>query len=382
MNFNLRDRTVFLTLAGSRSFGFHEETSDWDYRGIAIPPTSTYIGLGGKFEQAVDDEKQKWIHPLFSDVVPNFGEFQIYEITKFMRLAMENNPSILEILFSEKDSIFINHPVLKPIFDNKEKLLSKQARARYSGYAHAMIVKMARHKRWLDNPVTHQPTREEYNLPPYEVLSRDFIGAAQAMIDYEVNDFMIDQTHLPADIKIDLHSEMIRVINKLWMVFNSTTCPYNEFEQVKDHLEDVIAQDLKFSENFLEILRRERKYRAALKDWKSYQKWLAERNPARAALEAKAGYDCKNATHCVRLLKMGEEILEKGTIYVNRPDAEELRAIRNGAWTYQEVLDYAEKMNKKLEELYKKSSLPKVPDFHFFNDLVFNCVTEYNKVNK
>ena len=130
MNFDLKERTVFLTLAGSRAFGFNEETSDWDYRGIAIPPTSSYIGLGGKFEQAVDDEKQKWIHSLFKDVVPNFGEFQIYEITKFMRLALENNLYILEILFSEDSSIFINHPILKPIFDNRFKLLSKQARAR------------------------------------------------------------------------------------------------------------------------------------------------------------------------------------------------------------------------------------------------------------
>lgn len=74
--------------------------------------------------------------------------------------------------------------------------------------------------------------------------------------------------------------------------------------------------------------------------------------------------NCKHAMHLVRLLRMGEEALTLGKIIVKRPDAKELLDIRNGAWTYEELLQYAEEKDKYIRDvLYKNTKLPKTPNY-------------------
>jgi hypothetical protein len=98
-------------------------------------------------------------------------------------------------------------------------------------------------------------------------------------------------------------------------------------------------------------------------DWKNYWEWKINRNVIRGAMEETFGYDGKNALHLVRLMKMGAEILETGIVNVKRPDAAELLAIRNGSWSYEELLEYSEYMDNKIRnELYHTTSLPKVPN--------------------
>lgn len=62
----------------------------------------------------------------------------------------------------------------------------------------------------------------------------------------------------------------------------------------------------------------------------------------------------KHASHLVRLMRMGYEILTEGKVIVKRPDAEELLAIKNGAWTYERVMEYKEELQRKLDEAYQK----------------------------
>jgi hypothetical protein len=104
-------------------------------------------------------------------------------------------------------------------------------------------------------------------------------------------------------------------------------------------------------------------YESAKENHNNYWTWKKNRNAKRSALEEQFGYDTKHAMHLVRLLRTGAEALETGTILVRRPDAEELLAIRNGAWTYEEIVSYAEAMDKKVrEELYTTTKLPKRPN--------------------
>lgn len=107
----------------------------------------------------------------------------------------------------------------------------------------------------------------------------------------------------------------------------------------------------------------QRAYQNALKQWNQYQTWRRERNPERAALEARYGYDTKHAMHLLRLLQMGLEILETGVVQVRRPDREWLLAVRNGALTYEALLAQATAMAARLATLYETSSLPETPDF-------------------
>lgn len=307
MDFTLYPRTVFLTLSGSHAYGMATATSDYDYRGIAIPPMSHYIGLVGKFEQVVDNEKNKHVYThypvgfLQSDPrVPgndpnNSPDMQVMELTKFVRLAINNNPSVLETLFTEESEWVVSLPIMKPLIDNREKLLSKMVKSSFCGYAVSQLNRAKRHRRWLLSPPSHKPTREEFGLPEHMLLSKDQLGAANALIQRELDEFMIDQTHLPPDVKIELPLFLGKSMRAIWNAINTEAFPVGEgarFESIEDAMCWGAALDQDFSENFLEILVREKRYRTALQEWNQYQTWLAQRNPARAELEAKFGYDC------------------------------------------------------------------------------------------
>jgi predicted nucleotidyltransferase len=71
--------------------------------------------------------------------------------------------------------------------------------------------------------------------------------------------------------------------------------------------------------------------------------------------KADRSMNCKHAMHLVRLLRMGMEILRGEGVQVFRPDREELLEIRNGAWTYEQLVDYAYMMDTKLGEAEKSS---------------------------
>jgi predicted nucleotidyltransferase len=120
----------------------------------------------------------------------------------------------------------------------------------------------------------------------------------------------------------------------------------------------------------------ERGYRAALKEWQQYERWRAERNPVRAALEASHGYDTKHAMHLCRLLKMGREILVEGVVLVRRPDADWLRGVRDGALTYEELIQWAEPYVEQLGTWLEQSSLPAEPDHQAAEALVVDLQLE------
>jgi predicted nucleotidyltransferase len=113
-------------------------------------------------------------------------------------------------------------------------------------------------------------------------------------------------------------------------------------------------------------------YQAALKHWNHYQEWRRNRNPERAQLERKYGYDTKHAVHLLRLLRMGVEILETGQVHVYRPDREWLRAVRGGLLSYDELLETAADYDRRLESLYDVSPLPEDPDFEAAESLVID----------
>jgi hypothetical protein len=103
-------------------------------------------------------------------------------------------------------------------------------------------------------------------------------------------------------------------------------------------------------------------YRAARKRWQQYLSWQRDRNEARAALERAHGYDTKHAMHLVRLMRMGLEALETGTLRVRRPDAAELQAIRDGALSYPELTQLAAELEQRMDLAAQTSALPEDVD--------------------
>lgn len=84
----------------------------------------------------------------------------------------------------------------------------------------------------------------------------------------------------------------------------------------------------------------------------------------RRELFDRLGYDSKNASHLIRLLRMGIEYLETGEMNVDRRgiDADELLAIKRGEWGIDRIESVADAMFVTARRLVDKSPLPLRPD--------------------
>ncbi len=81
------------------------------------------------------------------------------------------------------------------------------------------------------------------------------------------------------------------------------------------------------------------------------------------------GFCTKNASHLIRLLTMGYEILTEGVLNVWREDKEYLKAIIDGKYSFEQIKEEADNKFKLLEESYIRSSLPNSVNYNRINDL-------------
>jgi predicted nucleotidyltransferase len=100
----------------------------------------------------------------------------------------------------------------------------------------------------------------------------------------------------------------------------------------------------------------------------------------RKKLVDKYGYDCKNASHLIRLLKMAIEFLNEGVLYVEREvDAQYLLEIKNGEYTLEQIKKEAERFFKLAEESYMKCTLSNEPDYEKINNICKKILLDYLK---
>lgn len=88
------------------------------------------------------------------------------------------------------------------------------------------------------------------------------------------------------------------------------------------------------------------------------------------------GYDVKFAYHVVRLLNEVEQILVEQDLDLAR-NKEQLKAIRRGEWSQEQVEAYFAEKEKVLEQLYIKSTLPALPDKRAIKNLLNNCLEQH-----
>lgn len=240
--------TIFMTIAGSHMYGMATAASDIDKRGVCVPPYTHTLGFHNFEQQEVPGE----------DTV-------IFSLKKFMHLASDCNPNIIELLYAPDDCIQICEPLWKELLEHRDKFLSTKAYHTFCGYAHGQLTHVRNHRAWLTGPPTHKPTREEFGLQEHGVGARELAkGIDISQIDPGVQD----------------------------------------------------------------LINRERKYKAALAHYNQYENWKATRNPKRAELEAKYGFDCYSSdteflTH--NGWKKFDEITQEdslATVFVNRSQYE------------------------------------------------------------
>ncbi len=102
----------------------------------------------------------------------------------------------------------------------------------------------------------------------------------------------------------------------------------------------------------------------------THQAYKGYMGKKRKALVEKWGYDTKNATHLIRILRMGIEFLNEGVLYVHRHDAQQLLEIKHGEWSLERVKKEAQRLFERSEEAYDRCQLPKEPDYAAANELL------------
>jgi uncharacterized protein len=236
------------------------------------------------------------------------SERVLYDIRKLFRLAAACNPTVIEMLFTEEADHLTVTAAGRRLLARREAFLSRRAGASFGRYGLAQLKRIRTHRRWLLSPPSAKPERSAYGLPERSTVARDEMGAAFSLLEKG----------------------------------------------------GLLASEV--SPHFMDVLDRERRYRAAQREWQQYEDWRQHRNPARAALEARFGYDTKHAMHLIRLLRMGLEILSTARVVVRRPDAAELRAIRAGEWSFDRLTAETEALETALAAAESSTSLRAMPD--------------------
>ncbi len=357
MDFDLRAHTHLLTLSGSRAYGIHEPESDVDLKGVAVPPARYLHGFLRRFEQADRPEQIRVFEGDLSAGEQAIArrtklEGSVYDLRKFMRLAAEANPNVLDLLFCRDRELRLCTPIGERLRERRGLFLSAKARMTFAGYAASQLRRIKLHRRWLLNPPRREPTRADYDLPPQALIPPEQLAAAQAAIRARTAAWEIDFGALePAEV-LRIRGQIERTLGELM----ATT----------DARWRCAARAIGMDENLIYVLQKEREYKSARRQWEAYQRWRRHRNPARAATEAAFGFDLKHGAHLYRLLAMCREILERGEVHVWRGDrdAETIRAIRAGQWSYERLVAWAEAEERALEQIVRsgRCAVPAAPD--------------------
>lgn len=136
---------ILRTLSGSRAQGLARAGSDTDSRGVCIPPAHYLLGLE-RFEQHESAD----------------GDHVVYALDKFVRLALQGNPNILESLFADAEDVLDQTPAGERLVAARDAFLSKQLGIRYKGYAQGQLKRLRGHRRWLVEPPREEPRPEGF----------------------------------------------------------------------------------------------------------------------------------------------------------------------------------------------------------------------------
>ena len=109
--------------------------------------------------------------------------------------------------------------------------------------------------------------------------------------------------------------------------------------------------------------------------------WRVNRNKSRAVLEEKFGYDTKHASHLFRLIWEADELLSTGYITFPLPNASEILEIKNGKYSYGEVISLVDTYEEKFENMYNKSILPHSPNEKRIRELYLEILVERFGIN-
>jgi predicted nucleotidyltransferase len=126
MKINPGSNLLLKGVVGSQAFGLAHEGSDYDYQGIFVAPTQSFLGLEGKVQESF----------LYKDPDTTY-----HEVGKYCRLALKCNPTVLDLLWL--DEYNVRTELGTELINLRNNFLSASyVRDAYFGYAVSQLGKL------------------------------------------------------------------------------------------------------------------------------------------------------------------------------------------------------------------------------------------------
>lgn len=309
---NTEHNTILEVRTGSRLYGTDTPTSDEDFIGVFLPAKPYILGF-----KTIKQKDLSVVSKLSNGKnAPDAIDKGHYEFRHFAKLAIDNNPNILETLFANGDDIVYSNKYGKAFLGMKKLFPWKGLYATFSGYAngqkHKMIIRGDKYF-LLKQAVQHLSELDQSKLI-IELISTKI---------FEIN----------TDNKGNIRFLTIGDVNFM---------PTYTVGKVLTKLNERLAK----------VSNREE-------------------------LLLKYSYDTKAASHLVRLLYEGKELLETGTLQFPLRDAEFIKDIKLGKYKIEEVLEVAENLEQEMQNAREHSPLPSNPQSDAVEQGVMMILEDY-----
>lgn len=217
----------YITIMGSVAYGVSSDTSDMDLYGFAIPRKEViFPHLAGHILVPVKNDSVMY-EVGFGDKPEMFGQWQqhgvvdesalagkgreydftIFNIVKFFALLMDNNPNIIDSIYTPQECVLHMTHVGNLVRENKELFLHKGCYPKFKGYAYSQI-----HKMTTKNPTgKRKKIREEFGFDAkfgYHLVR--LLNECEQILMNGTLDLRLNNEHLKAIRRGEVSEEDIR----------------------------------------------------------------------------------------------------------------------------------------------------------------------------
>ena len=338
---------VFKVISGSTSFGLNTPTSDIDIRGVYILPWEDRIR-----QDAVDQ------------IADGTNDETYWEISKFFYELSKANPQALEMLYSPDDCILEGKEYLYKI-RAEMNFVTRRCEKTFVEYAKGQIARARGLNKKVFNPQaafapkvldfcyvampngTAAPVKEWLKTHENDDYGSDQKWYSLAAIDHiDMGYAIYGQPKAERDVQGLTEHEWRWAYGFVRDENTSGDIQLNSIPKGKPVLAFMF-----YNKNA---------YSKACKEHAEFKEWEKKRNPERyeTTLAHGQGYDAKNMMHCIRLLFTARDIAMTHRVVVSRKNERDfLLNIKQGGWSYDDALSYAEKLVSEVTTLFANSGL-------------------------
>jgi len=324
---------------GSNLYGLETPESDVDYGGVFVEPIEFVLPTTrqilspfyrheslNEIDLSIKDKKDNGRNS--KDAIDR----KFYSLKKFVKLAAENNPNIIEMLFVNPENIIYCNKWGKLLLDNRNLFLHEGLVERFIGYA------ISQEKKMYVKSNNYEAFKKFITFIEYQIETKNCFH----------NDKLVS-------LRLQLDSEKIG--------------KFGQKQHEDKRFEDIyFIGDLSMGANI--------QIKTALDNIKNR---FSKASGYRKQLVFERGYDYKFGSHVIRLLVEGIEMLKTGDLKFPLKQKDIIMRCKTGNMPIEELQEHISKLKKEFREIQNSGNhvLPKKPNYNKLEELLYEIQEEY-----